>query len=278
MTAVNASASSLTPPLVMPQPAAPAQMGPGAAPVTSGNAGVPTKTLAPAPPERKQTPKLSPEQAVEKAIELFHATRSDLASLKDLDSPASADPNAHSPESADLKIRKEQELIIVHGWAIDAARTYYNLQKEKAKAAEGGTPQAAMLARNVEKAEILLEQAIGTPQEEAKAAAGLLKIASDQFTAAETKLKLEDAKIQPNSNGVQIGIAQKEFDAAVAKRRDAAEKNVYAAQAWAFDANQNGGTPDEKSNAETWVREANALLEEANALLKQVQERPRPGP
>jgi hypothetical protein len=276
MTAVDASAPR-TPSLVTQQPAAPAQLGPGAAPVKSNN-WEPPKTLAPAAPERKQTPKLSPEQAVEKAIELFHATRSDLASLKDLDSHASADPNAHSQVSADLKIRKEQELIIVHGWAIDAARTYYNLQKEKAKAAEVGTPQAAMLARNVEKAEILLEQAIGTPQEEAKAAAGLLKIASDQFTAAETKLKLEDAKIQPNSNGVQIGIAQKEFDAAVAKRRDAAEKNVYAAQAWAFDANKNGGTPDEKGNAETWVREANALLKEANALLKQVQERPRPRP
>ena len=252
MTAVDALAPR-TPSLVTQQPAAPAQLGPGAAPVKSNNR-EPPKTLAPAAPERKQTPKLSPEQAVEKAIELFHATRSDLASLKDLDSHASADPNAHSQVSADLKIRKEQELIIVHGWAIDAARTYYNLQKEKAKAAEVGTPQAAMLARNVEKAEILLEQAIGTPQEEAKAAAGLLKIASDQFTAAETKLK--DAKT------VEIGAAQKEFDAAVAQREAAAKKNLYAAQTWAFNANQNGNIPEEKSNAETWVLEAKALLEQ----------------
>jgi hypothetical protein len=248
------------PPLVTRQPTAPAQFGPGTAPVksdkpiTSGN-GAPskTKTLPPAPPEREHTPKLSPEQAVEKAIELFHATRSDLAKLKDLDPSASADPIAPSPVSPN----KEQELIIVHDWAIDAARAYYNLQKQKANAAEVGTPQAAMLARNVEKAEILLEQAIGTPQEEAKAALGLLKIASDQFTAAETKLKLADAKIQPNSNGVEIGIAQKEFVAAVAQREAAANKYLYAAQAWAFDAK-----PEEKSNAEAWVRGAKAALEQ----------------
>jgi hypothetical protein len=269
MTAVDTSAPR-TPSPVTQQPAAPAKLGPGAAPVKSSN-WAPPEELPPVPPMRKQTPKLSPEQTVEKAIELFHATRSDLAKLKDLGPYESADAIAPSPVSA-----KKEELIIVQRRAIDAARTYYNRQKEKAKAAEVGTPQAAMLARNVEKAEILLEQAIGTPQEEAKAARGLLKIASDQFTAAETKLK--DAKTRPNSNGVEIGIAQKEFDAAVAQRRDAAEKNVYAAQAWAFDANKNGGTPDEKSNAETWVREANALLKEANALLKQVQERPRPGP